>query len=148
MIQQIHDQTVDLCIFPGFRQVALLLELLLIVQKLLLYLILFQEIIQVIHILAGFCPGSHMQDLHGIRKLLSDTVQTLHGLFRPLCVFLPTTLLHFFRPTGKQAAVGAIPSRPGADHIILQFVNFLSGDIRHAAAQKMKYGIIRKIPDI
>ena len=89
-----------------------------------------------------------MQDLHGIRKLLSDTVQTLHGLFRPLCVFLPTTLLHFFRPTGKQAAVGAIPSRPGADHIILQFVNFLSGDIRHAAAQKMKYGIIRKIPDI
>ena len=89
-----------------------------------------------------------MQNLHGIRKLLSDTVQTLQGLFRPLCVFLPTTLLHFFRPAGKQPAVSTISSRSGADHIIFQFIDLLSGDIRHAAAQKMKYGIIRKIPDI
>ena len=101
-----------------------------------------------IHILAGFCLGIHMQNLHGIRKLLPDTVQTLQGLFHTLCVVLPTTLLHFFRPAGKQPAVSTIPSRSGADHIIFQFIDLLSGNVHHAASQKMKHRVIGKILNI
>ena len=89
-----------------------------------------------------------MQNLHGIRKLLPDTVQTLQGLFRPLCVVLPTTLLHFFRPAGKQPAVSTIPSRSGADHIIFQFIDLFSGNVHHAASQKMKHCVIGKILNI
>ena len=89
-----------------------------------------------------------MQNLYDIHELTSDTVQTFQSLFHLLCDILSIALLHILRSAGKQPAVSPIAASSRTDHIILQFVNFLSGDIRHTTAQEMEYGIIRKISDI
>ena len=98
-------------------------------------------------IVSSLFLASHVQNLHRIHELLPDTVQTLHGLlfrlFAPLRIFL-----QFFRSAGKQTAIGPIASRSGADHIVFQLINLFSGNIRHAAAQKMKHRIIGKVLNI
>lgn len=79
----------------------LFFKLLLIVQKLLLHLILFQEIVQMADIVSSLFLASHVQNLHRIHELLPDTVQTLHGLlfrlFAPLRISCSSSVLRVNR---------------------------------------------------